>query len=395
MKLNINSLEKNIFNNLLVSAYLKLKAKDLPLYRAKTAKRLTIYYNYFSELSNLHSSLKSYSICERHYNQIIATNQFYQHLISSVQENKRFRLNTEEENIIAPVNCSDLIIELDKARRLLELNQLEIQQKSQSITDLNNQIAQMQQQLEDQRTEIAYEDIAAIYNLYDEQCKKNEILIGQQSTSRKKFAIDAIWNTTWKICIRDSACSKYSIARSKMLINIDNYITKELSEHEEPLPKGLLFLAFGYNTKNLSMSILRSFAETNITTEIQKEKAINIEDETVDRSMMPLIFKPYNFNNKSNIITSSRISLTQRPADHGVNIPGNYMKIAAPNARTPCQSLGNEYELSKQLKNFTHLAKQARKNYIIETFINQNPSSLFRKIPITRQEADTKTAKKT
>jgi hypothetical protein len=201
-----------------VSAYLKPKAKDLPCLFAElvekynevklksceikesqkwrsasnqeTAKRLAIYYDYFPELSNLHSSLKSYSICERHYNQIIVTNQFYQHLISSVQENKRFRLNTEEENISTP-DCSDLIIELDKAKGLLELNQLEIQQKSQSIIDLNDQIARMQQQLEDQRTEIeklkkllqeAYGDIAAINNLYDEQCKKNEILIGQQNS---------------------------------------------------------------------------------------------------------------------------------------------------------------------------------------------------------------------
>ncbi|RHZ81313.1 hypothetical protein Glove_122g21 [Diversispora epigaea] len=156
----------------LMSTYLKLRAKDLPCLFAKlvekynevglksceikesqkwqnvsnleTAKRLTIYYYYFSELSNLHSSLKSYSICERHYNQIIVTNQFYQHLTSSIQENKRFRLNTEEENIITPVNHSDLIIELDNTKRLLELNQLKIQQKSQSITDLNNQIVQMQ-----------------------------------------------------------------------------------------------------------------------------------------------------------------------------------------------------------------------------------------------------------
>ncbi|RHZ85397.1 hypothetical protein Glove_66g21 [Diversispora epigaea] len=49
----------------------------------------------------------------------------------------------------------------------------------------------MQQQLEDQRTKIekfkkqlqkAYEDIAAIHNLYDKRCKKNKIFIGQQNS---------------------------------------------------------------------------------------------------------------------------------------------------------------------------------------------------------------------
>ncbi|CAG8608328.1 9857_t:CDS:2 [Diversispora eburnea] len=59
--------------------------------------------------------------------------------------------------------------------------------------------------------------------------------------------------------------------------------------------------------------------------EIQKEKLINIEDETVDRSMMPLIFKPCNFNQESSVMPSSRISLTQRPADHRVNIPEIYI----------------------------------------------------------------------
>ena len=57
-----------------------------------------------------------YSICERHYNQIIATNQFYQHLIGSVQENKRLQL---EDNYI------DLIADFDEAKRLLKSIQIE------------------------------------------------------------------------------------------------------------------------------------------------------------------------------------------------------------------------------------------------------------------------------
>ncbi|RHZ81879.1 hypothetical protein Glove_117g594 [Diversispora epigaea] len=59
--------------------------------------------------------------------------------------------------------------------------------------------------------------------------------------------------------------------------------------------------------------------------EIQKEKSINIENKTVNHSMMPLIFKPCNFNQESSAIFSSRISLTQQPADHGVNIPEIYI----------------------------------------------------------------------
>ena len=117
----------------------------------ETTKWLAQYHNYIPELANLHSSLKSYSICERHYNQIIATNQFYCHLTDSNQENKRFRLDTNEESSI---DHSDIIAEFKKTKSLLEASHLEIQQKLQSITDLNNQIVQMHQHLEDHKVKI-------------------------------------------------------------------------------------------------------------------------------------------------------------------------------------------------------------------------------------------------
>ena len=69
----------------------------------ETAKRLALFHNYIPELANIHSSLKSYAICERHYNQIIATNQFYQHFINRSQENKTTRLDHGEDKI-APSN---------------------------------------------------------------------------------------------------------------------------------------------------------------------------------------------------------------------------------------------------------------------------------------------------
>ncbi len=72
-----------------------------------------------------------YSICERHYNQAIIKNQFYQYLIDSVQENKRLRL---EDNYI------DSIADLNEVKRFLTSKQIESQQKSQSIADLNNQV---------------------------------------------------------------------------------------------------------------------------------------------------------------------------------------------------------------------------------------------------------------
>ena len=92
-----------------------------------TAKRLLQYHTYLPELANRHFSLNVYSICERHYNQAIATNQFYQHLVGSVQENKRLRF---EDN---PTNYIDSIADLDEAKKHLKFTQLESQQKSQTI----------------------------------------------------------------------------------------------------------------------------------------------------------------------------------------------------------------------------------------------------------------------
>ena len=54
-------------------------------------------------------------------------------------------------------------------------------------------------------------------------------------------------------------------------------------------------------------------------------------------------------------------------------------------SRTVLNSLGGEYELSAELINFTSLAKQARQDYIINVFCDNN-SSLFRLIPITKEE---------
>jgi len=142
------------------------------------AQRLAFYHNYFTELSDLHSSLDSYSLCERHYNQVIVTDQLSQHLTGSKQDNKRLRFSADEDNAHIPIDHSDALAELERVRRLLEYNQRENQQKSQLITELNNQLTLMRQQLEDQKNEIkglkerlqtAYDNTIASHSLYEEQ----------------------------------------------------------------------------------------------------------------------------------------------------------------------------------------------------------------------------------
>ena len=44
-------------------------------------ERIKPFTKYFPELSSLSSSLDNYSICERHYNQIVANNSFFEKMI--------------------------------------------------------------------------------------------------------------------------------------------------------------------------------------------------------------------------------------------------------------------------------------------------------------------------
>jgi hypothetical protein len=55
-------------------------------------------------------------------------------------------------------------------------------------------------------------------------------------------------------------------------------------------------------------------------------------------------------------------------------------------SKTTFENLGGEFELSDRLKNFSNLAKKARREYIIEVFYKKNPAPLFKPIPITKQE---------
>ena len=57
-----------------------------------------------------------YLIYKRHYNQTISTNQFYQYLVGSIQENKRLQLKD---------NDIDLIADFNEAKWLLKSTQIE------------------------------------------------------------------------------------------------------------------------------------------------------------------------------------------------------------------------------------------------------------------------------
>ncbi|CAG8855922.1 20315_t:CDS:1, partial [Gigaspora margarita] len=64
---------------------LKKCATKVPTHHADSAtskSQLPLYYSFFSELVEIQTHLEDYSMYERHYNQLIASNYFHRHLLS-------------------------------------------------------------------------------------------------------------------------------------------------------------------------------------------------------------------------------------------------------------------------------------------------------------------------
>ncbi|RIB21667.1 hypothetical protein C2G38_2175981 [Gigaspora rosea] len=403
----------------------------------KAAERLMLFQAYFLELANY--SLESHSLCQKHYNQIVSSNQFYDYL--SYQENQldtdltsSVQENQSEIDMDTP-SYADLTVELDRVKRILESAQQENLELCSKIERLWNDLDEQARETERLKEELhqAYEEAKAFRRLYNDQYEKNKILterwnsrlsnqqkridivieiakaeheallndivqnsqVTDSSRQEKLFkivvAVDSIYRARHGKYVSEiqlaASAIEYSIARSKMVIDIDNHITssesyhqfqkwlEELSKHEEPLPEGLLFLAFdneqreqrnyldrgssqyeeifnvdpkmqkvideelyAYISEKKSCPVcnlrnienrkrLCSECRTQLPTltEIQKGKTVEIEDNMSDYLTNPLTFKHYRIDDEQSATHIPKISLTQRIADPGVNVPDIYI----------------------------------------------------------------------
>ena len=122
----------------------------------QATKRLVLYRDFIPELIDPEPFLNSYSICEKHYNQIISTNYFYQQLLddSLIDCNKRRRIDTNPDT-----NFSESTFNLSNDEETLLNNKLHLlgtfestedgsliaNQETQSVSDLTNTISQLKQ----------------------------------------------------------------------------------------------------------------------------------------------------------------------------------------------------------------------------------------------------------
>ncbi|KAF0547920.1 hypothetical protein F8M41_000269 [Gigaspora margarita] len=255
------------------------------------------------ELADRHSSLATYIICQKHYNQIVVND--YYNLASLTQEENQ--PDTNQNNIA--IKCQ------------------------------RNEIAELKNKLQK-----VYDDVFTVRNLFEEQLNINNALVEQwnsQFDSQQK-RINAIVEIA-----KAERMSLYEdleqLIQNRDRFSLENLKYEELfdinSQMQEIVNKELhAYLAEILNLlseeKSSSTNIIDfSIASTMTNTtnmkmclEIQKEKKVEAENSTVNQLNNPFIFKPYNINEEQINLFTPNISLTQQSVtDPKVNIPEIYI----------------------------------------------------------------------
>jgi len=344
---NLPCLFESLANECDESQLARCETKQSQKWRHATAnvaaQRITEMAKCFPELSALLDSLENYSLCERHYNQIVVNKSYIKRAMKlddsnslDSEENRkgpRFSNNSELPSFEKTFSEFGVQVSVPDPACEVLLNRIH------ELEDLNQQLlsenAALKKQLDfaDQQvrirtvTEIAkrergnlYNDVTSLMKNYERLgldslleyspskwlAERNPVVVRfieilthneneHQHKGEKLFkcavAVDAIYGSRHlkyvsAINLAVSAI-KYSLARSRMIVDIDNHITssgcyktftnwlERLAIEQPPqLPKGLLFLAFdneqkgqknyldrGYNT--VVFHIVTSFVAFN------------------------------------------------------------------------------------------------------------------------------------
>jgi thiol-disulfide isomerase/thioredoxin len=163
-------------------------------------------------------------------------------------EQQNLRFSNRQKRIEA-------IVEIAKAERESLLDDIESLIRDNERFSIESLMAYTPREWLNKRNQIAVTFIETlVHNNIDTDS------LSQEKIFKTAVAVDAIYGARHEKYVSEiqlaASAIKYSIARSKMIITIDNHITssgsyyrfqkwlEELSEHEESLPEGLLFLAF-------------------------------------------------------------------------------------------------------------------------------------------------------
>jgi hypothetical protein len=321
---NLPCLFESLVNEYDESQLARCETKQGQKWRHATAnvatKRITETAKYFPELSALLDSLENYSLCERHYNQIVANKYYIKRAMKlddsnfvDSEENDRKRLRFSDSNELSSfeknfseigvqVSMSDPAYEvlLKRVHILEDLNQQLLSENAILKQQLNETFADQQVRIRTV-TEIAkrergnlYNDVISLIENHERfgldslleyspskwLAERNPVVVRfieilthneseHQNGGEKLFkcavAVDAIYGSRhlkYVSAINLAASAiKYSLARSKTVIDIDNHIIssgcykkftnwlESLATEQSKLPNGFLFLAFDNEQK--------------------------------------------------------------------------------------------------------------------------------------------------
>ncbi|RIB04656.1 hypothetical protein C2G38_2221792 [Gigaspora rosea] len=311
--------------------------------------RLPLYNSFFSELVEVQTHLEDYPMCKRHYNQLIASNYFHHHLLN---------LNSQWHNTKQQVENHDLeteFIEKQTCEIGIQVELVSEQVEKQFCEQLNKKI----EEIEDLKK---YLSCGYDYIIESWECDQK---ISQEKLFKKVVAVDAIYGSRHKNYVSEInltlSAIKYSLARVKTIVDIDNhvissrsYITfinwlESLAIEQEPIPEGLLFIAFdneqwgqynyldrGYNT--VIYHTVTSFVALNINKK-------NLVQFTTNPDILAALRAES--TNESVQITSSfeYISITQKlEPDQNVVVP----EMIGKNVPVVCD--GVPYNLAQKIK---------------------------------------------
>ncbi|CAG8508152.1 6603_t:CDS:2 [Scutellospora calospora] len=230
--------------------------------------RIAIVAQHFPELSLLLNSLENYSLCERHYNQIVAKNSF----INKLQENSKEKDNNKsktscdfEVQVSSPdPELEELLNEVDKLERahirLLSENKILKKKLSKRFDDQQDRIEAIIEIAKKERSNL-YNDVFKLIEDHD-RFHLDNLLKYSLSQWLTVDVIYGIRHQKYVSAINLAASAiKYSIARSKSIIDIDNHFIssgsynkfikwqEDLAGECQPFPEGLIAMAFDNEQK--------------------------------------------------------------------------------------------------------------------------------------------------
>ncbi|RHZ45067.1 hypothetical protein Glove_692g38 [Diversispora epigaea] len=235
----------------------------------KAVRQLSLYNSFFPELISQQNSLELYSLCEKHYNQIIAKNNLYKILLNSNEPIYSIQPNSNNKRIKHSINNSQIYyiilkLEINQQKRInaiIEVVELLIGDASRFL--LNNLINYTPQFWLSKKNKVIVKFIETLTS----NDQDNDNAIQEKIFKRAVAEMGTVYLMT-----RDTQSGPRNAGCYTRFLKWLEELTKE----QEPLPKGLLSLTFD-NEQRGQKTILISQCKDLFNLSFQMRQEFNHE----------------------------------------------------------------------------------------------------------------------